>query len=238
MYCFNCGAKLNIEINRSFIFCQYCGSKNRIETEEMKTTTKVGNIDITAKTELNNLILSAEYAIDLGQFDRANEMLMTAILSCGDDYRIHVCRAMIALRKLDGKSLFTLLEKLKTFESTQNGNEVATALRKLMTYKGKNDITALHIASHDENYAMVMFCVEHGSDVNITARYATSEVTPISIMFEPTNFKFSGIPFVRNMENVNTIRNYLLQHGAKDKMRGTFEISRHIYNTMRSIFTT
>jgi hypothetical protein len=40
------------------------------------------------------------------------------------------------------------------------------------------------------------------------------------------------------MENVNTIRNYLLQHGAKDKMRGTFEISRYMYNTMRNIFTT
>ena len=107
-----------------------------------------------------------------------------------------------------------------------------------MAYKGKNDITALHMASHDKNYVMVMFCVEHGSDVNSIARYATSEVTPISIMFEPTNVKFNGNPFTRNMENVNTIRNYLLQHGAKDKMRGTFEISRYMYNTMRNIFTT
>jgi hypothetical protein len=44
-------------------------------------------------------------------------------------------------------------------------------------------------------------------------------------------------PLVRNMENINMIRNYLLQHGAKDKLRGASEICHHIYNTIRDIFT-
>ncbi|MDR2708044.1 MAG: hypothetical protein LBB87_04805 [Nitrososphaerota archaeon] len=101
--------------------------------------------------------------------DRANEILMTAILSCGNDYRIHTCRAKIALRKLDGKALFTSLEELKTPKSTQNSKEITAALKKLMTYKGKNGITALHIACHDENYAMMLFCVDQGSDVSMKA---------------------------------------------------------------------
>ncbi|MDR2720059.1 MAG: hypothetical protein LBC03_04575 [Nitrososphaerota archaeon] len=62
--------------------------------------------------------------------------------------------------------------------------------------------------------------------------------TTITIMFEPTNVKFSGTPFVRNMENVNTLRNYPLQQGTNDKMQGTLEINRHIYNAKHFHHTT
>ena len=54
---------------------------------------------------------------------------------------------MIALRKLDGKSLFNLLEKLKAFKSMQNGEEVTTALRNHGLQRQKRH----HRASHGES---------------------------------------------------------------------------------------
>jgi len=251
MYCFNCGATLNTEINRPFVFCQYCGSKNNIETEEMKTTIRLGNIDITAKTEIDNLIASAEYAIGLNQFDKANEILMTAIISGGDDYRVHICRAMIALHT-DRKALLPALNKLKMLEAKQSNNEVTLAIKKLVIYKGRNGITALHVACLDEEYDIVVFCVEHGSDVNVvagnewclhcdeiipcakhgsgsTGYTKMQKVTPISIMFEKApKFKLDGTPFDGNVETVKKIRDYLMQHGAKDVSRWIFKSGRGV----------
>ena len=37
LYCQSCGAMLNVEANRAYIFCQYCGAKNVIASEQMKT---------------------------------------------------------------------------------------------------------------------------------------------------------------------------------------------------------
>lgn len=33
LYCQSCGAMLNVEANRAYIFCQYCGAKNVIASE-------------------------------------------------------------------------------------------------------------------------------------------------------------------------------------------------------------
>ena len=81
VHCSACGATLDVDINAEYIFCKYCGSKNRINTEGMRTNIKLGNITITAKTEPDNLISLTEYAIELKQFERANEMIMAAILN-------------------------------------------------------------------------------------------------------------------------------------------------------------
>lgn len=37
LYCQSRGAMLNVEANRAYIFCQYCGAKNVIASEQMKT---------------------------------------------------------------------------------------------------------------------------------------------------------------------------------------------------------
>ncbi|MCL1859149.1 MAG: hypothetical protein FWF92_07930 [Oscillospiraceae bacterium] len=218
--CANCGADLNAEINREYIFCTYCGGKNRIESEEMKTNIKIGNISISAKTEVDNLISSAEYAINIKQFDKANEMLIASIMSGCEDYRVYICKAMIDLHTDDGKSLFTSLEKLKSIEMKQNNNEVTQAICTLMSYRGINGVTALHNSTFHERFDMVVFCVEHGGDVNLIA--GMNRVSPISIMFVPiakTLSKIDGTPFIRNKEIVKQIRQYLMQHGAKDKWR-------------------
>jgi len=66
LYCQSCGAMLNVEANRAYIFCQYCGAKNVIASEQMKTNINIGGIQITAKTEIENIIASAEYAVSIG----------------------------------------------------------------------------------------------------------------------------------------------------------------------------
>ena len=67
---------------------------------------------------------------------------------------------------------------------------------------------------------MVVYCVEHGSDVNCIA--GVNRVTPISIMFVPISNKLTGLggtPFVHHKAAVKEIRRYLMSCGAKDSFR-------------------
>jgi hypothetical protein len=217
-HCSSCGAVLDAEMNREYIFCKYCGSKNKIETEAMRTNINLGNINITAKTELSNLMALTEYAIELKQFDRANEMLMAAILNSGDDYRIYICRAMIGLHINPG-AFFWALEKLKILESKQRNGAITNAIRELMMYRGHEGLTALHFATFYERNDLVVFCVEHGSDVNAIG--GVNNDTPISIMFRSVPSFVTAVTtndgrlFIRNKGNAKATRNYLWQHGAR-----------------------
>ena len=89
-----------------------------------------------------------------------------------------------------------------------------------MHYRGKNGVTALHISTFHEQMDMVVYCVEHGSDVNCIA--GVNRVTPISIMFVPISNKLTGLggtPFVHHKAAVKEIRRYLMSCGAKDSFR-------------------
>ena len=86
--------------------------------------------------------------------------------------------------------------------------------------RGKNGVTALHISTFHEQMDMVVYCVEHGSDVNCIA--GVNRVTPISIMFVPISNKLTGLggtPFVHHKAAVKEIRRYLMSCGAKDSFR-------------------
>ena len=221
LYCQSCGAMLNVEANRAYIFCQYCGAKNVIASEQMKTNINIGGIQITAKTEIENIIASAEYAVSIGQYGKANEMLVAAIMSGYDDYRIYITKAKIDLQLDHNRSLFESLRKLQQLEQRQSGNQAVTAaIRELMHYRGKNGVTALHISTFHEQMDMVVYCVEHGSDVNCIA--GANRVTPISIMFVPISSKLTGLdgtPFVHHKAAVKEIRRYLMSCGARDSFR-------------------
>ena len=181
----------------------------------MKTNINIGGIQITAKTEIENIIASAEYAVSIGQYSKANEMLVAAIMSGYDDYRIYITKAKIDLQLDHNRRLFENLRKLQQLEQRQGGNQaVTTAIRELMHYRGKNGVTALHISTFHEQMDMVVYCVEHGSDVN--------RVTPISIMFVPISSKLTGLdgtPFVHHKAAVKEIRRYLMSCGARDFFR-------------------
>jgi len=219
IYCSSCGAILDFEINREYIFCKYCGSKNRLEHEAMRTNINVGNINITAKTDLDNLVSYTKYLIGTQQYGKADEVLSAIMLSGCDDYRVYICKTMIDLNTGNDRSLFYAMEKLKSLVYTQHDNEITHAIEELMAYKGYEGITVLHVATFNEKYDIVKFCVEHGSDVNAICWAA--EVTPISIMFMPLpeDFqKIDGTTF-RDKNTVKIIRNYLMNHGATDKWR-------------------
>lgn len=217
-----CGAALDVEMNRAYIFCKYCGTKTVIQNEIMKTNINVGNdINISAKTDMDTLIKTAKYAVSLGQYDKANELIMASILSGSNNYEIYITKAMIDLQKDDGKSLFESIRKLRELEKVQKNNEVTEAINELMHYTSKKaGVTVLHNATFHEQFDMVKFCVEHGSDVNLVV--GMNRVSPISIMFVPVSnklHKIDGTPFVRNKKMVKQIRDYLVANGAYDKFR-------------------
>ena len=222
-YCKSCGSPLEIIMNREFVFCQYCGCKNEIASQSMQTTMSVngGNISINARTDVESIINSAEYAVSIDQLDKANEMLISAIMSGVNDYRIYIIKARIDLLQDNNKSLFESLEKLKKLEMRQGPDrEVTEAVCELMHFRGKNGVIVLHNATFHELLDWTMYCVEHGADVNCVA--GMNRVTPISIMFVPISPKLSkidGTPFIRNRQKVKEIRRYLLDQGAYDQFR-------------------
>lgn len=220
-YCMGCGAPLNVAINRSFIFCQMCGCRNEIANQTMETKMNLGNIEIAAKTDLDSMLNSAEYAVSIQQYDKANEMLLAAILSGVMDHRVYILKAKIDLLTDNNKSLFESIRKLQELERKQSGaQEVTAAVCELMHFRGINGVTVLHNATFHELMDMVVYCVEHRSDVNCIA--GMNRVTPISIMFvpiSPTLSKLDGTPFVRNKQMVKEIRRYLMSRGAHDGFR-------------------
>lgn len=217
-YCSSCGGALNVNINRAFVFCQYCGAKNVIDSQQMKSDVKIGSIKITANIETDNIVNAAEYAISMGDTKKANELLMSAIMSGNADYRVYVCKTQIDFINEDDKSLFASLKKLEEMEKATNDPNITNAIRELMAYRGVNGVIALHCAAFQERFDLVKFCVEHGADVN--CRAGMNNVTPISIMYVPvdstTTCKLDGTPFVRNWAVVKQIRDYLVEHGGID----------------------
>lgn len=220
-YCMSCGSPLSVDMNRSFVFCQYCGCKNEIASQGMQTKIGVGNIEIEAKTDVESMLRSAEYAVSIGKYDKANEMLIASIMSGVNDHRVYILKAKIDLLEDNNKSLFESLRKLQQLEQTQSANkEVTRAVCELMQFRGMNGVIALHNATFHELMDMVIYCVEHNSDVNCIA--GMNKVSPISIMFvkiSPTLSKLDGTPFVRNKQKVKEIRKYLMSKGAKDSFR-------------------
>lgn len=221
-YCQGCGAALEVDINREFIFCRYCGCRNQIESQAMATTINVnGQIQVNARTDIESIINSAEYAVSIGKIDEANDMLISAIMSGVNDYRVYCIKARIDLIQDNNKSLFESLTRLRNLEQKQSPEgEVTRAVCEFMRFRGKNGVIALHIATFQESMDWTIYCVEHGADINCVA--GMNMVTPISIMFVPVSPKLSkmdGTPFVRNKMMVKEIRKYLMSRGARDKFR-------------------
>ncbi len=220
-YCSSCGAPLNVNINRAFVFCTYCGCKNFIQEQQMSAQMNVGGMQIKANTDIESMLASAEYAIGIQQYDKANELLLSSIMSGNNDYRVYILKARIDLLTDNNNSLFQTMNKLIELERRQSpAGEVTIAIRNLMHVRGKNGVTVLHNATFHELYDMVVYCVNHGSDVNCIA--GMNRVTPISIMFVPVSSslsKLDGTPFVRNPVQVKRIRDYLLANGARDQRR-------------------
>jgi len=172
--------------------------------------------------DIDRLISSAEYAIDTKQYYQAAELLSEAKM-IADDYRIYYHRAKIELEADDDGALFKMLEKLQLFKKTQKENEVTLAIKRLMKRKQNgNGMTILHCAVFYEQFDMIVFCVEHGSDVNAT--YYSGENKPISplsmiSMSMPRGATRNDGILYRTKSEVNKIRQYLISHGATDKRR-------------------
>lgn len=240
LQCCGCGETLDVNMNQSFVFCKYCGAKNIIDSQQMKSNVNIGNINISANVGTDNLIQTAEYAISVGDLKQAKDLLMTAVMSGNANYRVYICKAQIELLLDDDKSLFQSLEKLIELEREGNSPELSAGIQKLMSYRGVNGVTALHSASYQERFDLVKFCVEHGADVN--CRAGMNDVTPLTIMYVPIDStqcsKYDGTPFVRNKEEVKQIREYLIGHGAIDsksdykrlsKIAGTKRVNKIVY---------
>lgn len=221
IHCVNCNAPITVEINRSRVFCNFCGAQNIINNEEMKVDINVSNnMNIKAKTDDESLKRAVEFAISSKNYEKANELIMTSIITGTSDYYIYILRAMISLQLDDNGALFESLDTIIEMEKVNNSPKMQADIRKLMGYRGKNGVQVLHNATFHEKLDMVKYCVEHGADVNSVA--GMNRVTPISIMFIPISSnlsKLDGTPFIRDKKVVKEIRSYLMEHGAKDKVR-------------------
>ena len=221
IYCESCGAPLDVEMNRAFIFCQFCGTKNVIRSQQMEASINMSGVNISARTDIESLINAAEYAVAIGNYDKADEILGSVIMTGCNDFRVYIVKGKIDIQRGDDKSLFRTIAILRRMETKQSpAREVTNGVRYLMGYRGMNGIIALHSAAYHEQMDLVAYCVEHGADVNCMA--GMNMVTPISIMFVPVDRDQSGIdgtPFVRHPERVKQIRDYLMAHGARDQKR-------------------
>ena len=221
LYCMSCGAALNVELNRPFVYCTYCGAKNIIQGQEMQTDIKMGNMRVKGQTSLESMLASAQFAFQAEQYEKANEILMAVVMSGVADHNVYLLKARIDLMMDKNGQLFEDIRALQRLEARQSARgEVTAAVRKLMQCRGKNGVSALHNATYHEDMEMVQYCVEHGADVNLVA--GMRRVTPISIMFVPVSAnvaRLDGTPFVRNKQRVRQIRRYLMQHGAHDVFR-------------------
>ena len=148
-------------------------------------------------------------------------MLPATILSGTNDYRVFIPKSRIDLLTDNNKSLFENIRRLQILEKCQSyEKEVTKAVCELMQFRGANGVIALHNASFHELMDMVVYCVEHNSDVNCVA--GMNRVTPISIMFVPVSpslCKLDGTPFIRNKQKVKEIRRYLMSMGTRDSFR-------------------
>jgi hypothetical protein len=220
--CGNCGSPLPVQINQEFVTCQYCGSANQLPHQAMTSTVSFDGVQVNGRTDVESLLRSADYAINCKQYEKARDVLFTAIMTGSDDYRIYCEKIKVDLWLDDNRALFEDLARLQELEvSPQNANGMVTnAICQIMQYRGLNGITILHNAAFHELYNTVVYCVEHRADVNSVAGFR--QVTPISIMFvpqDPNLTKLDGTPFIRNKNAVKVIRDYLMAHGARDIRR-------------------
>jgi len=169
--------------------------------------------------DIDKLLSTIEYAIDTKQYCKAEELLLEAKMISGEDYRIYYYRAKLELEYSDADSLFKMLKKLQLLEKSQKENEVTDAINELMKCKQNgNGATMLHHATSQERFDMVVFCVEHGSDVNATYGAKTS---PISVLLTPVqrgSIRDDGIPY-RTKNEIKKIHQYLLENGANERRR-------------------
>ena len=221
IHCVNCNAPITVEMNRAKVFCNFCGAQNIINSEEMKVNINVNNnMNINAKTDDESLKRAVQFAISSKNYDKANELIMTSIITGTSDYYIYLLKAMIDLQLDNNRELFESLDTIIEMEKVNSSPKMEEDIQKLMNYRGKNGVQVLHNATFHERLDLVKYCVEHGADVNSIA--GMNQVTPLSIMFVPISSslcKLDGTPFIRNKQVVKEIRDYLMAHGARDKAR-------------------
>ena len=101
IHCAACGAALEVEMNRAFIFCKYCGCKNIIEEEKMKANINVGGrTNISANTDMESLFNTIDYLISSEKYDQAEEYLTSLFVSGCSDCRSDGYKIMLALNNI------------------------------------------------------------------------------------------------------------------------------------------
>ena len=223
--CGNCGSPLQNSANQEFITCQYCGSTNQIPQQAMTSTIGFEGVQINARTDVESLLRSAEFAINCRQFDKAKEVLFTAVMSGSDDYRVYISKLKVDLLDETDSVTFDDLTKIQEYEHSEQNKDgsVTRAVCALMHFRGKNGVTLLHLATYHVRYDLVVYCVEHQADVNIV--FGGKRLTPLGIMFLPDNPEYQnsdGSVNLANKDKIKAIRDYLMAHGAYDLNRNGF----------------
>lgn len=103
------------------------------------------------------------------------------------------------------------INELMKCEKRQNTNEVTEAVRELMQFSGYNNCTVLHIVCFRHDYDKMVYCINHGANVNA--------VTSGGLSHREMIYKNSYPP--QMAETVKAMDKYLLAHGCSDKAKHT-----------------
>ena len=168
-------------------------------------------VKVSAETSPEQIILAADYLISNQEYERANKMIVAAIISGQSDYRIYITKAKLDLQQRSDQKLAETLYTLQNFERSaepEYKSEINQAITRLMSYSNRDGKTALHFAVQQEKYDLVVFCVEHGADVNCRSSVKSGRLTPVLTTYVNIEGTY------RDAEKNEMIRAYLYEHGA------------------------
>ena len=92
----------------------------------MRSTMNVQGVQIQANTDIESILRTADYATQIGQYAKADELLMTTIMSGCEDYRVFIQKAKIDLLQDKNKSFFQTMQRLWELEQRQSANKEVT----------------------------------------------------------------------------------------------------------------
>ena len=229
--CKSCGGPLEIPMNTGRVKCPYCGCMNVFESEELKATFNYGDrINIESRTNLDNLIHQIKFEMTSGNYNKADSLIDTVILSMprdNRDYRVYLLKADLASHRNKPMEFINCINEAFIIES-ENESIADEAHKDLCEYMSKKCSKMIPL-QHGVLFRQVGFvqkCLEHGSDPNIVLTgigYTQVPVTPLVLshmvnVYNPNNKQIECI-YVKERENDEKalqIRKLLKQFGAVD----------------------
>lgn len=168
--CESCGAPLKVTMNCSRVVCEFCGAENAVDREQMKAKYSVyPGVEVGANTSIEGILNAVVYELNVGNANNADKLLVSAILSGSNDYRIYGYKTVVELKRGNTKSIVKCIKSLiqirGKIDATKH-DEFKRFIRGVMRIQGLCGMNALTSCIIEKSLEGVQFCVENGADKN------------------------------------------------------------------------